>query len=155
MVGDQLVANHFAYGFRWPRSSTYTARWGEPARGDLVIFLFPEDRSKDFIKRVVAVGGDTFEVRQKKVYINGKPVDDPHAYFEDAAQNFQRDNFGPQRVPEKHVFVLGDNRDKSYDSRFWGPLAIDDIKGKAHVIYWSWDEKTRSVRWERIGKIIE
>jgi signal peptidase I len=157
-VGDHLIANNFAYGFRWPGQKTYNLHWSRPSRGDLVIFPFPEDRSKDFIKRVIAVGGETVEIRQKRVYINGKAIDDPYAHFETegTAENVpNRDNFGPQRVPENHIFVLGDNRNQSYDSRFWGFVNIEDVTGKAHVIYWSLDQQNRTVRWDRIGKLLD
>ena len=115
-----------------------------------------EDRTKDFIKRVVGLPGDTVEIRGKKVYVNGKAIDDPHAYFEgEGGGGIQiRDDYGPKKVTENHVFVMGDNRDKSYDSRFWGYVNLDDVKGKAFLIYWSWDGNDRWVRWERLGDII-
>ncbi len=98
------------------------------------------------------------EIRDKNIYIDGKTVDDPHAYFDDettAERIPVKDNYGPKKVPANHVFVLGDNRDKSYDSRFWGFVDVADVKGKAAVIYWSWDAEARLIRLERIGKAIE
>ncbi|HZH84343.1 MAG TPA: signal peptidase I, partial [Phototrophicaceae bacterium] len=113
---------------------------------------------KDFIKRVIAVAGDTVEVRAKKIFINGKQVDDPHAYFAGydpkAGAVGSGDDYGPKVVPQRLIFVMGDNRDRSYDSRFWGFVNLDDVRGKAFLIYWSWDGTDRWVRWERLGSII-
>jgi len=158
LIGDHILVNKLAYGVRIPFWEGYLAPFKKPQQGDVVVFIFPEDRSKDFIKRVIGVEGDTVEIRGKKVYINGKALEDPHAHFEgDDAQGaglFIRDDFGPVQVPENHIFVMGDNRDRSYDSRFWGFVNLQDIKGKAFLIYWSWDGTDRWVRWERIGDLI-
>ena len=132
---------------------------GQPQRGDIAVFIYPEDKSKDFIKRVIAVGGDTVEVRNKKVFINGEPMDDPHGvHVEDVIypKSIQRrDNMGPVKVPEGAIFVMGDNRDQSYDSRFWGFVKLEDVIGKAFIIYFSWDSDNSGVRWNRIGKLLE
>jgi signal peptidase I len=107
---------------------------------------------------VIGVAGDGVEIRGKKVYINGKQIEDPHAHFEgDDPQSIlpaSRDDSGPTKVPENHVFVMGDNRDRSYDSRFWGFVNLDEVRGKAFLIYWSWDGTDRWVRWERLGNLI-
>jgi signal peptidase I len=157
-IGDHILVNKLAYGVRIPFWEDYLVEFQKPARGDVIVFIFPEDRSKDFIKRVVAVGGDTVEIRQKKVHINGKPVDDPHAYFKDGDFTGEiqpgQNNFGPRTVPEDHLFVMGDNRDSSHDSRFWGFVPLDDVRGEAFLIYWSWDGTDRWVRWERLGNVI-
>ena len=157
-IGDHILVNKLAYGIRVPLYGHYLMDFGKVQRGDVIVFIFPEDRSKDFIKRVVAVAGDTVEIRGKKISINGKQVDDPHAHFEgDDPQNVlpaSRDDFGPTRVPENQLFVMGDNRDRSYDSRFWGFVNLDDVRGKAFLIYWSWDGGDRWVRWERLGNVI-
>jgi signal peptidase I len=157
-IGDHILVNKLAYGIRVPLYGHYLVDFGKVQRGDVIVFIFPEDRSKDFIKRVVAVAGDTVEIRGKKISINGKQVDDPHAHFEgDDPQNVlpaSRDDFGPTRVPENQLFVMGDNRDRSYDSRFWGFVNLDDVRGKAFLIYWSWDGGDRWVRWERLGNVI-
>jgi len=157
-IGDHILVNKLSYGIRIPFWEHYLAEFGHPHRGDVVVFIFPEDRTKDFIKRVIAVGGDTVEIRGKKIYINGKQVDDPHAHFEgddpQTAGLASRDDFGPKTVPENHIFVMGDNRDRSYDSRFWGFVSLDDVRGKAFLIYWSWDGTDRWVRWERLGHLI-
>jgi signal peptidase I len=118
----------------------------------VVVFIWPKDRSKDFIKRVIAVEGQTVEVRSKQVYVDGRPWDDPHATW--APGHGQSDNSGPFTVPPGHVFVMGDNRDQSYDSRFWGPVPIADIKGQALVIYWSWDGPDHWLRWDRLGRLV-
>jgi signal peptidase I len=116
----------------------------------------PVDHTTDLIKRIVAVAGDTVELRNKKLYVNGEQVMDPHAYFEDPQINTSgpRDNFGPMTVPAGKFFVLGDNRDKSYDSRFWGFANVSDVKGKATFIYWSWDSQRKWPRFERLGHFI-
>ncbi len=158
LIGDHILVNKLAYGVRIPFWEDYIVEFQTPQRDDVIVFIYPEDRSKDFIKRVVAVGGDKVEIRQRKVYINGILVADTHAYFRDGefAGELQpgQNNFGPQTVPEGHVFVLGDNRDSSHDSRFWGFVNMDDVRGKAFLIYWSWDGSDRWVRWERLGNLI-
>jgi signal peptidase I len=157
-IGDHILVNKLAYGIRVPLYGHYLVDFGKVDRGDVIVFIFPEDRSKDFIKRVVGVAGDTVEIRGKKIFINGKQVEDPHAHFEgDDPQNVlpaSRDDFGPARVPENQLFVMGDNRDRSYDSRFWGFVNLEDVRGKAFLIYWSWDGGDRWVRWERLGSLI-
>jgi signal peptidase I len=156
-IGDHILVNKFIYGPRLEIPLTQTSLGQlpglrKPMPGDVVVFIWPKDRSKDFIKRVIAVEGQTVEVRSKQVYVDGKPWDDPHATW--APGHGQSDNSGPFTVPPGHVFVMGDNRDQSYDSRFWGPVPMSDIKGKALIIYWSWDGPDRWVRWERIGRLV-
>jgi signal peptidase I len=157
-IGDHILVWKLTYGIRIPFWGNYVVRFKQPSRGDVVVFVYPVDRSKDFIKRVIGKPGDQVEIRKKKVFINGVVVEDPYAHFEDAeisvGGNQIRDNYGPVRVPENHVFVMGDNRDRSYDSRFWGFVNLQDLKGKAFVIYWSWDGSDRWVRWERIFDLI-
>ncbi len=126
-----------------------------PNRGDLVIFEYPEDPSKDFVKRVVAVGGDNVAIKDKELYVNNKPVKESYSVHKEfdvipANQN-PRDNFGPVTVPVGSYFMMGDNRDRSYDSRFWGFVEKAKIKGIVRNIYWSWDRNKNSVRWNRIG----
>jgi signal peptidase I len=157
-IGDHILVNKLAYGIRIPIWGHYLMDFGKVQRGDVIVFIFPEDRSKDFIKRVTGVAGDTVEIRGKKIYINGQQMDDPHAHFEgDDPQNIlpaSRDDYGPTKVPANHIFVMGDNRDRSYDSRFWGFVNLDDVRGKAFLIYWSWDGNDRWVRWERLANLI-
>jgi signal peptidase I len=158
LIGDHILVNKLSYGVRLPIVGRYLVEYRKPERGDVVVFVYPEDPSKDFIKRVIGVAGDLVEVRAKKVYINNQPIDDPHAHFEEAELQagglHVRDNFDPVRVPENHIFVMGDNRDKSYDSRFWGFVNLNAVRGKAFVIYWSWDGIDRWVRWERTFNLI-
>ncbi|MEW6600389.1 MAG: signal peptidase I [Nitrospirota bacterium] len=120
-------------------------------------YLFRDD-CKDFIKRVIAVGGDTIEVKNKIVYINDEPLDEPYTIHNDLSVEGQpRDFFGPFTVPRGSFFVMGDNRDQSYDSRFWGIVDLNEIKGKAFIMYWSWDAEANllnQVRWSRLGKLI-
>jgi signal peptidase I len=145
-IGDHILVNKFVYGPRLeiPLTQMSLGRLPglrQPRRGDVVVFVWPKDRSKDFIKRVVAVDGETIEVRNRQVFIDGKAWDDPHATWtmQRSVGGGAGDNFGPYTVPKDHVFVMGDNRDQSYDSRFWGPVPISDIKGRAFAIYWSGD----------------
>lgn len=157
-IGDHILVNKFLYGLRLPYPiDTPLVRWGQPQRGDVIVFVYPKDRTKDFIKRVVAIGGDTVEVRHKKLFVNGHPADDPYAIFSEAGHERRgpRDNAGPIEVPRDKLFVMGDNRDHSHDSRFWGFVDVHDVKGKAFLIYWSWDGVDRWVRWERLGSLIQ
>ena len=158
-IGDHILVNKFVYGVRLPFLDAEIADFGDPSRGDVVVFVYPEDPQKDFIKRVVAVGGDTVEVRDKRLLVNGEAVSDPYATYAEGLDGVPvptRDQFGPFAVPPGEIFVMGDNRDRSYDSRFWGPVKVDHVKGKAFLIYWSWNGPwTRPhVRWERIGHLI-
>ena len=157
-IGDHILVNKLSYGVRMPFLEKYLVDFGAPARDDVIVFIYPEDRSKDFIKRVVGVAGDNVEVRNKKVFINGKAAEDRHAHFEgydpQLGGTVNGDHYGPKVVPEGHVFVMGDNRDRSYDSRFWGHVNLSEVRGKAFLIYWSWDGIDRWVRWERLGNLI-
>jgi signal peptidase I len=157
-VGDHLLISKLAYGVRMPVVGGWLVSWRSPRPFDVVVFSHPQDRDKDFIKRVVAVGGEVVEVRDKQVFVGGTPRDAPQAYLAEGREGVRetgtRDNFGPATVPPGHVFVLGDNRDRSYDSRFWGFVDVDDIKGQALIIYWSWDGRVRWVRWERLWDVI-
>jgi signal peptidase I len=157
-IGDHILVNKFVYGPRLEIPLTQISL-GQlpglraPRAGDVVVFVWPKDRSKDFIKRVVATEGQTVELRQKQLYIDGKPWDDPHATY-GPGRSGPSESYGPTTVPPGTVFVMGDNRDQSYDSRFWGTVPIGDIKGQALIIYWSWDGPDRWVRWERIGRLV-
>lgn len=157
-IGDHILVNKFIYGVKIPFTSIRLFPLEKPKRGDVVVFIYPLDPSKDFIKRVVAVEGDTVQIINKKLYLNGAEVPDPHAVYKDdtifPAEVQKRDNFGPITVPKGCLFVLGDNRDRSLDSRFWGFVPIEDLRGKAFIIYWSWNSQETSVRWNRIGRLI-
>jgi len=157
-IGDHILVNKFSYGVKVPYLRNTIIPIGQPERGDIAVFIYPEDKSKDFIKRVIAVGGDTVEIRNKKVFINGTPMEDPYGvHVEDIIypKSLQRrDNLGPIQVPMGTIFVMGDNRDQSYDSRFWGFVKLEDVIGKAFIIYFSWDSDNNTVRWGRIGKLL-
>ena len=151
LVGDHILVNKFLFGFRVPFADGKIIAIREPERGDVIVFRYPRDRKLDFIKRAVAVGGETVEVREKQVFINGEAVEFEQAVFLDEGSLLTgRDTFGPVTVPEGKVFVMGDNRDNSNDSRFWGFVDLKDVKGKAMVIYWSWN---KAKRWPRFGRI--
>jgi signal peptidase I len=158
LVGDHILVNKFMYGERIPYTDLRFFDFKRPQRGDVVVFIYPEDESKDFIKRVVAVEGDTIEVKEKKVYVNDTLQNEPFAVHKDnaviPAHVTKRDYFGPQRVPKDMLFVMGDNRDRSADSRFWGFVPLSKVKGKAFLIYWSWSGFMRDIKWGRIGKLI-
>ena len=134
-----------------------SARFGNAWSSGNPFYLFRDD-CKDFIKRVIGVGGDRIEVRNKRLYVNSIPLDEPYAIHNDLnIEGPPRDNFGPFTVPRGSFFVMGDNRDQSYDSRFWGVVDMDEIRGKAFIFYWSWDSDgslLNQVRWSRIGKLI-
>jgi signal peptidase I len=156
-IGDHILVNKFIYGVKLPFVQTTVIPISQPDRGDIVVFKFPEEPDKDFIKRVIAVGGDVVEIRNKRISINGKPVEHDYGFFSDpqiSQGSVPRDNFGPVTVPARSLFVMGDNRDHSYDSRFWGYVDLKAVKGKAFIIYWSWDKNNFGVRWGRIGDLL-
>jgi signal peptidase I len=159
LIGDHILVNKFIYGVKIPFLRKTLISVSEPERGDIVVFIYPMDKTKDFIKRVVAVSGDTVEIKDKRIFINGSPYDDGHGFYTDNLmfpRSIQpRDNFGPVKVPDGHIFVMGDNRDQSYDSRFWGFVNHKDVLGKAFIIYWSWSTTDRNARWGRLGHIID
>ncbi len=173
LIGDHILVNKLIFGLRMPDSlfgacplsgiipyGQYVFHLEPVHRGDVVVFVFPPDPTKDFIKRVIAVGGDTVEVRGKSVYLNGRKVEDPYAHYEPSENGVSitpRDHYGPVVVPKGQVFVMGDNRDRSYDSRFWGFVGDNNVEGRAMIIYWSWDSDSNSyipIRWYRFGRII-
>lgn len=159
VIGDCLLVNKFIYGIKVPFTDLRLPRLRDPERGDVIVFRYPEDRSKDFIKRLIGVPGDQIQVRDKRVYVNGSLYQNPHEVHKDPqimprALN-QRDNFGPVTVPANAYFVMGDNRDNSYDSRFWGFVPKADLVGRAFIKYWSWDQDKWRVRLNRIGKVID
>jgi signal peptidase I len=157
-AGDHLLINKLSYGLHVPLFGGWLAQYAEPQFDDVVVFAFPLNRSEDYVKRVIAGPGEVVEIRNKRVFVNGQARDTEHAYFAEGIdgppESGPRDNFGPATIPSGHLFVLGDNRDRSHDSRFWGFVPVDDVEGKARVIYWSWDQQDRWVRWERLGGLI-
>lgn len=157
-IGDHILVNKFIYGTKLPFTDRIIIPLKRPNRGDIIVFKFPDDEKKDFIKRVIGLPGDIVEIKGKGVYINGSLIDDSYAVHSDPVvypSGIQpRDNFGPLTVPQDSYFVMGDNRDFSLDSRYWGFVKLNKIKGKAFIIYWSWNGEERWVRWERIGMLI-
>jgi len=158
LIGDHILVNKFIYGVRNPVTRELWIKGKEPQRRDVIVFIFPKNRKLDFIKRVIGLPGEVVEIRNKKVFINGVPLEEPYVQHTDPnilpREISPRDNFGPVRVPPGHLFVMGDNRDQSHDSRFWGFVPIRDVKGKAFIIYFSWDRDHFRIRWRRIGKLI-
>ncbi len=188
LIGDFLMVNKFLYGIRTPDwigipfteigfdiPHTRTPGLREPRRGDVIVFKYPRDPSVNYIKRCVGLPGDTLEIRDKIVMINGKPFPDPaeakytdwriepagvkeRGIYPPGAGN--RDNYGPIIIPDGNYFMMGDNRDNSSDSRYWGFLPEDAILGKALIIYFSWDKYVPfyrfydSIRWKRIASLI-
>jgi len=159
LIGDHILVSKFIYGVKLPFTSTTIIPFKDPQQGDIVVFKFPEDPKKDFIKRVIGVAGDVVEGRDKKIFVNHKPLNHDFGIHTDSRiipEHIQpRDNFGPIVVPENSIFVMGDNRDHSYDSRFWGFVNLKSLKGKAFMIYWSWDKDNFGVRWKRIGHMLK
>ncbi|MFQ5481088.1 MAG: signal peptidase I [Thermodesulfobacteriota bacterium] len=168
LVGDHILVSKFAYGLQIPRPAMITFlgmripffetrlinTWGSVKRGDIIVFRFPGDRSKDYIKRAIGLPGDTVEVRDRAVFINGvehKELYGVHKGSLYGNSSAESDNFGPYTVPAGSVFAMGDNRERSYDSRFWGPLPMRDIKGRAFIIYFSWEAGSH---WIRPGRFL-
>lgn len=159
-IGDHILVNKFIFYFN------------DPERGDIIVFKYPVDKKRDFIKRVIGMPGDSLEIKDKNIFINGELLNEPYTIFKDKTNAFRRghpsylndpyirnrDNFGPLIIPEGKYFMMGDNRDFSQDSRYWGLLDRELIEGKALVIYWSWDKQKidffDKIRWNRIGKLL-
>lgn len=159
LIGDHILVNKFIYGTEIPFTGKRVLVFKKPKRGDIIVFKYPDDPSRDFIKRVMAVEGDIIESKDKVIYVNGKPADEQFIQHTDNAirpGNLEpRDNFGPYLVPEGKYFMMGDNRDQSYDSRYWGYVDIKDIRGEAFIIYWSWDSNKHWPRFERPGNLVK
>lgn len=161
-IGDHLLVNKFLYGPRLEIPFT-TISFGRlpglraPQRGDVIVFAYPRDPSQNYIKRVVAVAGQTVQLVGTRLFIDGVQVEDPYATYRYGGRS-QVSSYGvlsPVRVPEGHLFVMGDNRDASSDSRVWGFVPLANVKGLAFIIYWSFaQEPGRFVRWERIGRLV-
>ena len=151
LVGDHILVNKFIYGIKLPFTDKILISLGEPERGDVVVFKFPLDTRKDYIKRVIGLPGDRVELVDKQLLINGRPTEDPNANY---SMSGSMRMYGPVTVPADHLFVMGDNRDESSDSRVWGFVPRAYLKGKAFLIYWSWDRKSYGVRWSRLADIV-
>jgi len=159
VIGDCLLVNKFLYGIKMPFVDFRLPSLRNPKQGDVIVFKYPEDRSKVFIKRLIGVPGDVILVRDKLVYVNGILYRNPHEVHKDPQVLPRaltlRDNFGPVQVPPNAYFVMGDNRDNSFDSRFWGFVGSADVVGLAVIKYWSWERNRWRVRWQSIGKLID
>jgi signal peptidase I len=158
LVGDFLFVNKFEYGPKIPFTHIRLPGLRPPHRGDVIVFQFPQDPSKDFIKRCIATGGQTLQVVDKQVSVDGESLREPYTLHTDpvmrpAGFDF-RDNYGPFTVPPGEFFMMGDNRDNSNDSRYWGPLSLDLVRGHAMFLYWSWDGEKHWPRWNRIFQLI-
>jgi signal peptidase I len=148
LIGDHLLVNKFVFGPAATPAERGVLPMGEIGRGDVVVFKYPVEPERDFIKRVIGLPGETVEVRDKKVYVDGLPLEEPYAHYSLAASPSEyhevtsfdvRERYGPVTVPAGQYFVMGDNRDNSQDSRYWGFLPRDNVKGKALLIYWSYE----------------
>jgi signal peptidase I len=147
LVGDHLLVNKFVFGPTLADVERAALPISSIGRGDVVVFKYPEDPERDFIKRVIGLPGETLEVRSKVVHVDGRPLDEQYVHFLRPASGpgqeltgfDRRENYGPVRIPDGHYFVMGDNRDNSQDSRYWGFLPAHYVKGRALVVYWSFD----------------
>jgi signal peptidase I len=158
-VGDHILVWKFIYGIKVPLvDRKLLVR--SPERGDIIVFVYPKDRSKDFIKRVIALPGEKVQIVGKTVLINDSPIKDPWGFYtrEKVGTTSIRDNYGPKTVPPNSLFVMGDNRDNSQDSRYWGFVDRNSVKGEAFIIYFSWDKASlnllKKIRWGRLGHVI-
>ena len=146
LVGDHILVNKFMYGIKIPFVNKTVIPIGTPKRGDIIVFLYPLDKRKDFIKRLIGLPGEEIQIIDNKIFINGKQYNDTHGVYD--THSIKDQNLGPFIIPTNKLFVMGDNRDHSYDSRYWGFVPIESVKGKAIIIYWSWPH------WKRFGHII-
>ena len=158
LIGDHLLVNKFVFGPTIGAVDRALLPIRNIRRGDVVVFKYPDEPDRDFIKRVIGLPGETLEMRAKKIYIDGKPLDEPYVHFLQPASDAQeitrfdmREQYGPVTVPAGHYFVMGDNRDNSQDSRYWGFVKGEKIRGKAFLIYWSWNGDRHWLRWRRLG----
>jgi signal peptidase I len=161
LIGDHLLVNKFAFGPTASALERTLLPVGTVRREDVVVFKYPEEPDRDFIKRVIGLPGEAVEVREKKVYINGQALNEPYAHFlqppagpsefHEVTSSDVRERYGPVTVPANQYFVMGDNRDNSQDSRYWGFLPREYIKGKALVIYWSYEAGREDYREEGAG----
>jgi signal peptidase I len=151
LVGDFLLVNKFLYGSQIPFTNIRLPAVRSPKRGDIIVFLHPTEH-KDYIKRCIGLPGDIVEIRNDVVYINGERLEEPYKNIDSYLSPMS--NYGPVKVPEGHLFMLGDNRHNSKDSRSWGMLDEKYLKGKAMVIYFSWDHQRHIPRFGRIGDLI-
>jgi signal peptidase I len=161
LIGDHLLVNKFVFGPSATGLERAILPMGTIKRGDVIVFKYPEEPDRDYIKRVIGLPGETVEMRAKKIYINGTPLDEPYVHFleppstetnvHEVTSIDVRERYGPVTVPPNQYFVMGDNRDNSQDSRYWGFLRRDYVKGKALLIYWSYEAERADYETEGAG----
>jgi signal peptidase I len=162
LIGDYILVNKFLYGAELPFTDYRMPGFRDPQRGDIIVFRYPQDEKRDFIKRIVATPGERVQVRGHRVYIDGRLLDEPYARGTEAGAVASGQQLAcgyaygcePLTVPPDSYFVMGDNRNNSQDSRYWGFVRKDKIKGKAFLIYWSWDGERYWLRWWRLLKYV-
>lgn len=177
LTGDHIFMNKALYGPELPLVGWRLPRLRTPKRGDIVAFRYPKDPRITFLKRVVAIGGDTVEIREDALYVNGAPVAEPYAVHRLHARTARRESYPPMKVAAGQLFVLGDNRDDSADSRYWGTVPVENVMGEPLIVYWSYDAPARDwleengerklrfygsvathlfsrTRWDRIGTLL-
>jgi signal peptidase I len=166
LIGDHLLVNKFVYGPALSGLERSLLPMEEIKRGDVVVFKYPEEPERDFIKRIIGLPGETLELRNKKVFINGRPLDEPYVQFLEPPDDSEagdpdftdfdlRKQYGPVTVPANHYFAMGDNRDNSQDSRYWGFLPREYVKGKALMVYWSYEADREDYQQSGIGDQVE
>jgi signal peptidase I len=169
LIGDHILVNKFIYGVKIPFTDHFVLQVKKPERGDIVVFKWPRNEKKDFIKRVIGVAGDKVEIKDDTLWVNDKKIETELVgeYTDKDLRRAQRyleflgetkhpildvynkhESFGPIVVPQNAIFVMGDNRDQSLDSRYWGVVSLNKLKGKAFIIYWSWPH------WKRFGHLV-
>jgi len=165
LIGDHLLVNKFVFGPAATGVERALLPIGTIKRRDVLVFKYPEEPARDFIKRVIGLPGETVELREKKVYINGTALDEPYVHFlsppsgpsefHEVTSFDVRERYGPVTVPPDHYFMMGDNRDNSQDSRYWGFLPRENIKGKSLVIYWSYQAEREDYQDESAGATVK
>ncbi len=187
LIGDHLLVNKFRYAPTASRLEKALLPIGDIRRGDVLVFKYPVEPDRDFIKRVIGLPGEKLELKDKKIYINDRPLDEPYVHFlepprgsselSEVTSSDVRENYGPVTVPPNQYFMMGDNRDNSADSRYWGFMPRDYVKGEALLIYWSYESEREDyedesasatvkglasvfmhfftkTRWDRLGRFI-
>ena len=161
LIGDYILVNKFLYGPEVPFTDKHVPGLRLPRRGDIIVFKYPQDEKRDFIKRIIGTPGDTVQVRGPQVFVNGVALREPYVKKIDSGLSGGQASYCPYAfgceptvVPVDSYFVMGDNRDNSQDSRYWGFVRRDKIKGKAFLIYWSWDSDRHWLRWWRLVNYI-
>jgi signal peptidase I len=175
LIGDHLLVNKFVYGPTLSAVEETVLPIDEIKRGDVVVFKYPEEPERDFIKRIIGLPGETLELRNKKVYIDGRPLDEPYVQFLEPPADSEagdpdftdfdlRKQYGPVTVPAHHYFAMGDNRDNSQDSRFIGPIPAENLVGRAEILFFSVDGSAAlwevwrwptAIRWWRLFNPVE